>query len=777
MNEQYKNSSFLNELLRRRVLRSAAAYIVVAWIVVQVGSIIFPEFDAPDWSMRALIIVFVVGFPPAILLAWTVDLSSQGIIRTPDSGYLRAHGQWPRLITFLIATAMSAGVLWLVWDDYILQSGQRPARTAIKSQPVIAVNSPRQRVGQPENAWLGDGVANLIRSELAESRHAIVISQSRWNALTNEVTNTDGLANLARQLGVDYLIDGEYIETPGGIVLTTYIEDLETGTEIHSSRTSKPDVAGLIASVPEHSTRIKQALRIPHTQIVGTFGADFAIDNVAAYEAYIAGLAYWNQFDYQAAASAFNAALASAPGYYVARLRLAQTYESHGRSALAWSTLDKIPPDAEISERLKLYIAGAKAYFVAERDPRKAVEVYGRLVELYPYEFEARLYLTLSYWLDFQDAAAIVEARRLTELHGYDPNSWMVLGERLLEFGDLDAAQTALEKFASMQPKDAFAHALLGDLAQLQGELDASVEHHQHAMELKPGYVQSTIGLAGSRYLQGDVNAARTLWQSVVDDQEVPVTDRIDAAFPLAGMLRGLGLYEDSLQVLSDAMPVIEEEGRRAAMALSQQASTQFENGNHERAQALFEESIRSAPPPVTRYLFARGMAELRLGHYDVVSSVVDDIIANAAAAESTNDDADGAANYLNGLSALLQDDLTAASTYLTTAASVIGFRYAIYELGLARLYREIGNLERARELAELAADYQDSRDLRLDLELDRSRALLLLAEILAEQGVPDQARVRAQTFLTKWQGAEAGLPEVIRARELIAATAAVESL
>lgn len=363
---------------------------------------------------------------------------------------------------------MSAVVLWLVWDDYILQTGQRTLRTAIKSQPVIAVNSLRQRIGRPENSWLGDGVANLIRSDLAESRHAIVISQSRWNALTNEVTNTDGLASLARQLGVDYFIDGEYLETPDAIVLTTYIEDLETGTQIHSSRTSDADATGVISSVPEHSTRIKQALRIPHTETVGSFDADFAIENVAAYETYIAGLAYWDDFNYQAAETAFSAALETAPNYDIARLRLAQVYEATGRSALAWTTLDSIPANAELSERLRLYIDGAKACFVAERDPNKAVEVYRRLVELYPYEFEARIFLSDSYYLDFQDLAAISEARRLTQYHAYDPNSWMVLGERLLEYGDLDEAKLALEKFVFMQPKEANAPAMLGSLEQLQ---------------------------------------------------------------------------------------------------------------------------------------------------------------------------------------------------------------------------------------------------------------------------------------------------------------------
>ena len=99
------------------------------------------------------------------------------------------------------------------------------------------------------------------------------------------------------------------------------LEDVETGTEIHNSRTNKPDAAGVIAGVPEHNIRIKQALRIPHTQSIGEFGADSAIKNVATYEAYIAGLAELSGSNYQAAVSAFDV-------------------------ALAWETLDSIPAES-----------------------------------------------------------------------------------------------------------------------------------------------------------------------------------------------------------------------------------------------------------------------------------------------------------------------------------------------------------------------------------------------------------------------------------------------
>ena len=168
MGEPAKNASFLGELSRRRVIRSAIAYVVVSWGLVEACSVVLPEFGAPAWAMRAVILALVVGFPPAMLLAWTVDLSPGGIVRTPDSGYLNAQAKWPRLVTLLMATAMSAAVLWLVWDDYILQSGRGPLRTTIKSEPVIAVNSPRQRLGPVENAWLGDGIANLVQSQIMD---------------------------------------------------------------------------------------------------------------------------------------------------------------------------------------------------------------------------------------------------------------------------------------------------------------------------------------------------------------------------------------------------------------------------------------------------------------------------------------------------------------------------------------------------------------------------------------------------------------------------------
>jgi hypothetical protein len=128
MNEPNEKSNLIQELVRRRVFRSAGAYMVIAWVAIQVGSIVFPEFGAPNWALRALIILLIIGFPPAMLLAWTVNFSVRGLHRTADSGYSRARGIWPKLTMLLVTAAMSAGVLWWVWDDYIIQRVDRPSR-------------------------------------------------------------------------------------------------------------------------------------------------------------------------------------------------------------------------------------------------------------------------------------------------------------------------------------------------------------------------------------------------------------------------------------------------------------------------------------------------------------------------------------------------------------------------------------------------------------------------------------------------------------------------
>ncbi len=75
-------SSFFRELRRRKVVRVAAVYFVVGWLVLQVGSVTFPSFDIPAWGMRLIIWLIALGFPVALVLAWAFELTPEGIKTT-----------------------------------------------------------------------------------------------------------------------------------------------------------------------------------------------------------------------------------------------------------------------------------------------------------------------------------------------------------------------------------------------------------------------------------------------------------------------------------------------------------------------------------------------------------------------------------------------------------------------------------------------------------------------------------------------------------------------
>src|SRR5919197_241168 len=76
--------NFLAELKRRNVYKVAVAYAVVAWLLIQAASILFPTFDAPPWVMKVLVAVIVIGFPLALILSWAFEITPEGIKREED---------------------------------------------------------------------------------------------------------------------------------------------------------------------------------------------------------------------------------------------------------------------------------------------------------------------------------------------------------------------------------------------------------------------------------------------------------------------------------------------------------------------------------------------------------------------------------------------------------------------------------------------------------------------------------------------------------------------
>jgi hypothetical protein len=144
-------TGFFEEVKRRKVYRVAAAYIIAAGGIIQLASATFPAWELPSWALRLVILLVLVGFPIALILAWAFDITAQGIRATPDTAAPRTRRR--RNIIMLIAT----GVVISAATGFFLL----PRVAAHKVDKSIAVLPFENLSDEKENAYFADGIKTM----------------------------------------------------------------------------------------------------------------------------------------------------------------------------------------------------------------------------------------------------------------------------------------------------------------------------------------------------------------------------------------------------------------------------------------------------------------------------------------------------------------------------------------------------------------------------------------------------------------------------------------
>src|SRR5207302_11331604 len=112
-------SNFFEELQRRKVYRVAAAYIIAAGFIIQIGAAVFPAWELPNWTLRLVVVLLLIGFPIALILSWAYDVTAQGIRATPSVSVPGTHRR--RNLILLMATseiASAAASRYIVAPPY-----------------------------------------------------------------------------------------------------------------------------------------------------------------------------------------------------------------------------------------------------------------------------------------------------------------------------------------------------------------------------------------------------------------------------------------------------------------------------------------------------------------------------------------------------------------------------------------------------------------------------------------------------------------------------------
>ena len=292
--------SLFEELKRRKVFKAGAAYLVVAWLLVQVASIAFPAFDAPPWALRVFMLLCLLGFPVALVLSWMLTLTSEGIKLDPAvSGTKRVIG----------ASALLA-VLALSWF-YRGQPALREASVPPTAVPTAAVPAAKpvdarsiavlpfeNQSEDKSNAYFADGIQDEILTGLAKVGGLKVISRT---STAKYASRPDNLSKIAAELGVAYILEGGVQKSGNTVRVNVQLIDAASDSHVWAETYTR-ELANVFVVQSEVAEAIARALKATITSDARAALAERPTQVPEAYAAYLRGLAV------RSSASVFNRA-------------------------------------------------------------------------------------------------------------------------------------------------------------------------------------------------------------------------------------------------------------------------------------------------------------------------------------------------------------------------------------------------------------------------------------------------------------------------------------
>jgi TolB-like protein/Tfp pilus assembly protein PilF len=342
--------SLIAELKRRKVFKVGAAYLVVAWLVVQAASIVFPTFEAPPWALRIFILAVLLGFPIALVLAWAVEIDEGGAFRLEVApiGNKRMYG-------------IAAGLAALAIGWYLVG---RPHAHADADARSVAVLPFVNMSADANQEYFSDGIAEELLNRLAQSADLHVAA--RTSAFQFKGKNLD-IADIARQLKVANVLEGSVRKDGARIRVTAQLIEAAGGFHLWS-QTFERDAADVFKVQDEIAGAITTALEAKLSgRSTSASAGERPIDPVA-YDEYLQGrqkVALRVEDNLRLATEAFTRAIARAPDY-------APAYS--GRAlvlvlGLAWKPWIPAPEalaaaTTDIAKALQLDPGSAEAYMV-----------------------------------------------------------------------------------------------------------------------------------------------------------------------------------------------------------------------------------------------------------------------------------------------------------------------------------------------------------------------------------------------------------------------------
>src|SRR5437773_686720 len=509
--------NFFAELKRRNVYKVGIAYIVAGWALSQGIAQVFPVFDIPNWIIRLIVLLIILGLPIALVLAWTFEITPKGIKRTetadamPETARQKKH-TW--IYVVVIAGLFSIGLFFL--GRYSAKNATpRQSEAATVSQKSIAVLPFDNLSRDPDNAYFCEGVQDEILTRLAKVADLKVISRTS----TQHFKSTpDNLPQIAKQLGVAHILKGSVQKANDQVRVNVKLINALTDAHLWAD-TYDRKLTDIFAVESEIAKTIAETLQARLTGSEKSSIAKTPAVNPEAYELYLKGRFFWNKRtgdDLRKSIDYLKQAIAKDPGYALAYAALADSYgllRFYGGASPAESV---VPAEAAAKKALELDDSLAEAHAslgliaTEELEVNRGVNELERAIQLNPNYATAHHWLGLALATLRQSDRSIGELKRALEL---DPLSMIINADLSIIYlyaRRYDAAEAQARKTLEIDSRSFVAHYYLGAALQLTSRLKEAIPEFQKAVELNND-PYSIAMLAQAYARNGQTDEARKL--------------------------------------------------------------------------------------------------------------------------------------------------------------------------------------------------------------------------------------------------------------------------
>src|SRR6266487_1738868 len=397
---------FFTELKRRKVYRVAVVYAIVAWLLIQAASILFPTFEAPSWVMKVFVTAVILGFPVALILAWAFDLTPEGLKRSDEVPQTQAIApkagkKWTAIIVAAAVLAASLLAFQFVRTRRSLPAElpKQTASTALqdKSDAVLPFEN---LSSDKENAFFAQGIQDEIITTLSRISGLRVISRTSTAHYNSAPEN---LAEIAQQLHVANVLEGSVQRSGDRVHINVQLIQAETDAHLWAQSYDR-ELIDIFSVEGEVAKRIADALRATLSPQEKVRVETKPTDNTDAYVLYLQGREYQTRpdnflQDFRTAAQLFEQAIALDPNFALAHARLSaatsQIYhwfeptEARKQKARAEAIEAlRLQPDlGEAHAALGLYL------YYEEADYQGALREFGLAARVLPNDGDVGLYI------------------------------------------------------------------------------------------------------------------------------------------------------------------------------------------------------------------------------------------------------------------------------------------------------------------------------------------------------------------------------------------------